>query len=62
MMDVSLKIESPESAMPPSCDESPAVTESTASISSVIAAHHVEQLREPTSVLLCEWDWLHFVQ
>lgn len=62
MMDVSLKIESSESVMSPSCDESPAATESTASTSSVIPAHHVEQLKEPTPVLRCEWDWLHFVQ
>ncbi|KAK3529300.1 hypothetical protein QTP70_029174 [Hemibagrus guttatus] len=51
-MDVSLKIESSESIMPSSCDECPAATESTASNSSVIAAHHVEQLKEPTPVLL----------
>ncbi|XP_060794947.1 uncharacterized protein si:ch1073-357b18.4 isoform X2 [Neoarius graeffei] len=51
-MDVSLKIESSESVVSPSGDESPAATESTASISSVIAAHHVEQLKEPTPVLL----------
>ncbi|GAA6104754.1 uncharacterized protein si:ch1073-357b18.4 [Tachysurus ichikawai] len=50
-MDVSLKIESSESVMSPSCDESPAATESTASTSSVIPAHHVEQLKEPTPVL-----------
>lgn len=57
VMDVSLKIESSESVMSPSGDERPAATESTASISSVIAAHHVEQLKEPTPVLLCEWYW-----
>ncbi|KAB5555410.1 hypothetical protein PHYPO_G00033900 [Pangasianodon hypophthalmus] len=51
-MDVSLKIESSESVMPSSCDDSPAAAESTASISSLIAAHHVEQLKEPTPVLL----------
>ncbi|KAI5611449.1 hypothetical protein C0J50_9231 [Silurus asotus] len=51
-MDVSLKSESSESIMPPSCDESPAAAESTASVSCAIAAHHVEQLKEPTPVLL----------
>ncbi|KAM9462711.1 uncharacterized protein Hap1MRO34_016598 [Clarias gariepinus] len=51
-MDVSLKAEPSESVMPLSCEESPAATESTASVSSVIAAHQVEQLKEPTPVLL----------
>ncbi|TSK14609.1 hypothetical protein Baya_0592 [Bagarius yarrelli] len=51
-MDVSLKTESSEIDMSPSCDESPRATESSASISAVIAPHHVEQPKESSPVLL----------
>ncbi|XP_076856259.1 uncharacterized protein LOC143510602 [Brachyhypopomus gauderio] len=50
-MDASLKIESPACVIP-SCDDTAAANDSSASISSVLAAHQVEQAKDPTTVLL----------
>ncbi|KAL7857092.1 hypothetical protein SRHO_G00159910 [Serrasalmus rhombeus] len=50
-MDASLKDE-PSGSVVPSCDAASAAHDSTASASSVLTAHQVEQAKEPTPVLL----------
>ncbi|XP_062859632.1 uncharacterized protein si:ch1073-357b18.4 [Trichomycterus rosablanca] len=49
MTDAALKNEPAESAIPPTCDHIPTAT---ASMSSVLAAHHIQQAKDPKHVLL----------